>query len=221
MFSEEIRQTIDLISKGLWDTTYMVGLSVFLSHLLGIPLGIILVTTEDGHVWENRLINTTLGAIVNATRSIPFIILLVFIMPFTDMIAGTTIGPTAAAVPLTIGAIPFVARMVETAFKEIEWGIIEAALAMGASPWQIVRKVLIREALPSIVLGAAITTITLVSFSAMAGVVGGGGLGDLAVRYGYYRYEKPLMFIIVVLLIIIVQLIQMTGDVISARLNKK
>ncbi len=218
---EEIQQITQLLLKGLWDTTYMVGLSVFLSHLFGIPLGIILVTTEKGHIWESPIINKVLAAIINATRSIPFIILLVAIMPFTQRVAGSTIGPTAATVPLTVGAIPFVARMVETAFKEIEWGIIEAALAMGASPWQIVRKVLIPEALPSIVLGAAITTITLVSFSAMAGVVGGGGLGDLAVRYGYYRYETKLMFIIVVLLIIIVQLIQMTGDFISARLNKK
>ncbi|MBO8169147.1 MAG: ABC transporter permease [Thermoanaerobacteraceae bacterium] len=222
MFSaEELPQLIQLILEGLWDTSYMVSLSVLVSHLLGIPLGVILVTTEKGHILECPIVNKFLAVIVNATRSIPFIILLVAIMPLTKLLVGKTIGPTAATVPLVVGATPFVARMVETALKEVEWGIVEAALAMGATPWQIIRKVLLPEAMPSIILGAAITTITLISFSAMAGVVGGGGLGDLAVRYGYYRYETELMIPIVILLIILVQVIQMIGDYFSAKLNKK
>lgn len=222
MFSaEELPQLTQLILEGLWDTSYMVTLSVLVSHLLGIPLGVILVTTEKGHILECPIVNKFLAVLVNATRSIPFIILLVAIMPLTKLLVGKTIGPTAATVPLVVGATPFVARMVETALKEVEWGIVEAALAMGATPWQIIHKVLLPEAMPSIILGAAITTITLISFSAMAGVVGGGGLGDLAVRYGYYRYETELMIPIVILLIILVQVIQMIGDYFSAKLNKK
>ncbi|GAW92423.1 methionine ABC transporter permease [Calderihabitans maritimus] len=218
MFEGEV---VKLIVKGTWETIYMVGISVLLSHLFGIPLGILLVTSEKGHILENVPVNKVLGAIINATRSIPFIILLVALIPFTRVVVGTSIGTTAAAVPLTVGATPFVARMVETALKEIEWGVIEAALAMGATPWQIIWKVLIPEALPSLVLGATITTITLIGYSAMAGFVGGGGLGDIAVRYGYYRYKGDVMLITVILLIVMVQLLQMVGDYLSAKLNKK
>lgn len=219
--TEYLQDVGPLILSGLWETLYMVVISAVFSHLLGIPLGIILVTTEKGHILENSFLNRVLGAIINATRSLPFIILLVAIIPFTRLVAGKIIGPTAAAVPLTVGAIPFVARMVETSLKEVEWGIIEAALSIGASPWQIIWKVMLAEARSSLVLGATITTITLIGYSAMAGFVGGGGLGDIAMRYGYYRYEDGIMAISVVLLLIIVQGIQSTGNLIAFKLNKK
>lgn len=211
----------ELVWAGLLETLYMVSVSTALAYLFGIPLGIILVITGPGHITENRIINFILGIIVNVGRSLPFIILLVAIIPFTRLIVGTSIGTTAMIVPLTVAAIPFVARMVESSLKEIPWGVIEAALAMGASPMQIIRKVLIPEAKPSLVLGATITTITLIGYSAMAGFVGGKGLGDIAVRYGYYRYEAELMLIVIIVLVALVQVLQMIGDFIAARLDKR
>ena len=163
-----------------WETIYMVFISTAVSYIVGLPLALILVTTEKGHILENQRINDVLGAIVNAFRSIPFIILLILLIPLTRIIVGTSIGTVASIVPLSIAAIPFVARLVETSIKEIDWGLIEAALSMGANAWQIIRKVLIPEAVPSIVLGVAITAINLVGYSAMAGILGGGGLGTLA-----------------------------------------
>ncbi|OPZ71477.1 MAG: D-methionine transport system permease protein MetI [Firmicutes bacterium ADurb.Bin456] len=195
-----------------WETIYMVLSSAFLSYVFGLPLGVILVTTAGGHVLENKGINSVLGSIVNATRSIPFIIFLILLIPFTRMVVGTSIGTVASIVPLTLAAIPFVARLVETSLKEIEWGLIEAALSMGASAWQIITKVLLPEAAPSIILGVAITTINLVGYSAMAGIVGGGGLGTLAYYYGYQRYEDTVMWVTVIVLIILVQGFQMLGD---------
>ncbi|NLC76440.1 MAG: ABC transporter permease [Clostridia bacterium] len=214
-------QMLQLVWKGLLDTLYMVPVSTVLAYVFGIPLGIILVITGPGHISENRIVNFVLGIIVNIGRSLPFIILLVFLIPFTKWIVGTSIGTTAVIVPLTVAAIPFVARMVETSLKEIPWGVIEAALAMGASPMQIIFKVLIPESKPSLILGATITTITLIGYSAMAGFVGGGGLGDIALRYGYYRYETELMFIVIILLIVLVLVLQMIGDKIAARLDKR
>ncbi|WP_227764825.1 methionine ABC transporter permease MetI [Zhaonella formicivorans] len=202
-------------------TLQMVILSVIFSHILGIPLGIILVTTSPGHILENKFVNLVLGAVINAARSLPFIILLVAIIPFTRAIVGSSIGTMGATVPLTVGAIPFVARMVETSLKEIEWGIIEAALSMGATPWQIITKVLLPEAMASLILGATITTITLIGYSAMAGFVGGGGLGDLAMRFGYYRREDGILLITIIILIVMVQLIQMLGESLSGKVNKK
>lgn len=210
-----------LVWQGLLDSLYMVLISTALAHLVGIPMGIILVITNSGHIAENRTVNQVLGAVINMGRSIPFIILLIFLLPFTRWVVGTSIGPTAVIPPLTIGAIPFVARMVENSLKEIPWGVIEAALAMGASPMQIISTVLIPEALPSLILGATITTITLIGYSAMAGLVGGGGLGDIAMRYGYYRYETGLMLVVVVVLIVLVQVIQMIGDTIAHRIDKR
>lgn len=214
-------QMFQLLWRGFLETIYMVPVSTVLAYLFGIPLGIILVITSPGHIAENKLINAVLGFIVNIFRSIPFIILSVFLIPFTKWIVGTFIGTTAVIVPLTVAAIPFVARMVESSLKEIPWGVIEAALAMGASPMQIIRKVLIPESKPSLVLGATITTITLIGYSAMAGFVGGGGLGDIAMRYGFYRYETELMLIVIVVLILLVQALQMIGDLIAARLDKR
>lgn len=220
-FSVGAGELASMVGIALAETFYMVAVSTIISYLFGLPLGIILVVTGKGHIMENRPLNKVLAAIINATRSLPFIILLVAIIPFTRFLVGKSIGINAAIVPLTVGAIPFVARMVETSLKEVEWGLIEASLSMGASPWQIIRRVLIPEALPSLVLGATIATITLISYSAMAGFVGGGGLGDLGVRYGYYRYKTDIMLTVVIILIVLVQAMQMFGDHIAQRLNKK
>ncbi len=215
------QEMLVLLVKSLWETTYMVAVSGFISALLGIPLGIILVTTTKGHILENTSLNRVLGAIVNAARSTPFIILMVAIIPVTRLLVGTSIGTNAAIVPLSIAAIPFVARIVESALKEVDYGVIEAAQAMGASPREIITKVLIPEALPAIVLGLTLTIISLIGYSAMAGAIGGGGLGDLAIRYGYQRFRADIMLITVVILIAQVQIVQSTGDYLSNRLNKK
>lgn len=214
-------ETLELILKGTIDTIYMVSVAVLLAYLVGLPLGIAHVTTGKGHILESVFVNQVLGAIVNVARSVPFIILMVAVIPFTRAIVGSSIGTTAAIVPLVIGSIPFVGRMVETSLKEVDRGKVEAALAMGASPWQIISKVLIPEVIPSLVLGGAITFITVIGYSAMAGFIGGGGLGDIAVRYGYYRYETGVMVATVVLLLIMVQFIQSLGNFVSQKLNKK
>lgn len=212
----------DKVLFATWETFYMVAISTLLSYVLGLPLGIILVTTEEGHILENKALNRILGSFVNAVRSVPFIIFLILVIPVTKLIVGTFIGTVASIVPLTLAAIPFVARLVETSFKEIEWGLIEAALSMGANAWQVITKVLIPEARPSLILGVAITTINLVGYSAMAGIVGGGGLGTLAYYYGYQRYENSIMWITVILLIIFVQGVQMLGDkMTAATINKR
>lgn len=204
-----------------WETIYMVAISTGLAYVFGLPLGIILVITEEGHIAENIHFNRILGSIVNAVRSIPFIIFLILVIPLTQVLVGTYIGTAASIVPLTLAAIPFVARMVETSLKEIEWGLIEAALSMGANTWEIIRKVLVPEAKPSIILGVAITTINLIGYSAMAGIVGGGGLGTLAYYYGYQRYQGDILLITVIVLIIMVQIIQMLGDKLAAKTINK
>jgi D-methionine transport system permease protein len=212
---------MDLLGKGTIDTLYMTVLATAFSYIFGLPLGVILVITDKNHILPNKKLNTLLGGVINVTRSVPFIILLIAIIPFTRLIVGTTIGATASVVPLVIGAIPFVARMVETSLKDIDRGTIEAAQSMGASPWEIIRKVMIPETLPSLILGVSITTITLIGYSAMAGAVGGGGLGDIAIRYGYYRYQKDLMILTIILLVVIVQLVQSTGNFLSRKIDKK
>ena len=194
-----------LLLKSLWETVYMVALSTIIATAAGIPLGVILVCTDRGGILQNLGINRVLGWIVNATRSTPFIILMVAIIPLTRMIVGTSIGTAAAMVPLCIAAAPFIARLVETSLKEVDGGVIEAAQSMGATPWQIITKVMIPEAMPSIISGITITIINLIGCSAMAGAVGGGGLGDLAIRYGYQRFNNQVMFATVVVLVILVQ----------------
>lgn len=203
-----------------WETIYMTIISTALAYLGGLPLGIILVVTSRNHILENAVVNQSLGAVINAFRSLPFIILLIFIIPFTRLVAGTYIGTTATIVPLTVAAIPFVARLVETSLKEIEWGLIEAALSMGASPMQIIAKVLVPEAMPSLVRGVAITTINLIGYSAMAGIVGGGGLGTLAYYFGYQRYMFSILLITAVLLIVLVQGLQILGDTLALKVTK-
>lgn len=221
IFSGDYGIIAEKVLKATWETIYMILISTGLSYILGLPLGIILVITEKGHIAENLFLNRILAFLVNTVRSIPFIIFLILIIPLTRMIVGTYIGTTASIVPLTLAAIPFVARMVETSLKEIEWGLIEAALSMGATNWQIITKVLIPEALPSITLGIAITTINLIGYSAMAGIVGGGGLGTLAYYYGYQRYDNLILWTTVIVLIFMVQGVQTLGDKTTNKLTEK
>lgn len=215
------QQVINLLIQGIGETLQMTVISTIASMIIGIPLGVILVVTSKGHILENKFINGLLGAIVNAGRSIPFIILMVAIIPFTRMVVGTSIGTTAACVPLTLSAIPFLARLVETSIKEVNYGVIEAAQTMGASPFQIIRKVLLPESKSNIVDNVTVLVVNLISYSAMAGAIGGGGLGDIAIRYGYQRFQADVMIATIIILIIMVQVCQMIGDTISHRLNHK
>ena len=203
------------------DTLYMVGISTLVTILGGLPLGVLLVLADRGGLLAAPKLQRVLGAVVNVGRSLPFIVLLVAVIPFTRFVVGTTIGSTAAIVPLSLGAIPFFARIVETALRDVDRGLVEAALAMGARTRDVVGTVYLREALPSLVSGLTITVVALIGYSAMAGVVGGGGLGDLAIRYGYQRFETDVMVATVVLLIVMVQLVQMAGDTIARRLDHR
>ncbi|MDF2546709.1 methionine ABC transporter permease [Anaerosolibacter sp.] len=212
---------IDLLLPSLWDTLYMVFTSLIFTILFGLPLGIVLVVTEKDHILPNPIVYGALSYVINMTRSLPFIILMIFIIPFTRLIAGTTIGTTAAIIPLVIAAIPFFARVVESALKEVDWGVIEASIAMGATPLQIIIHVLIPESMSSLALGVTITLINILGYSAMAGTVGGGGLGDLAVRYGYHRFQTEVMIATVLVLIVLVQIIQLCGNKVAEILNKK
>ena len=214
-------QVIKLLITGTLDTLQMTVISTIMAMIIGIPLGVVLVVTSKVHILENAALNKILGAIVNATRSIPFIILMVAIIPFTRMVVGTSIGTTAACVPLTLAAIPFLARLVETSIKDIQFGVIEAAQSMGASPFQIIRKVLLPEALPTIIDNVTVLIVNLIGYSAMAGAIGGGGLGDIAIRYGYQRFQGDIMLATIIILIIMVQVIQMIGDGLSKAMNKK
>jgi D-methionine transport system permease protein len=209
------------LNKAFFETIYMVAISLGIAIIGGLPLGVILFVTDRGLFMENVVIKSIVGFIVNIVRSIPFIILLVALLPLTKLITGTTIGPTAASVSLSAAAIPFFARIVETSLREIDKGVIEAAVAVGASPWMIIKDVLLPEAKPGIVQGLTITTISLVAYSAMAGIVGGGGVGDLAIRFGYYRYDNTVMITTVVILICLVQLIQFTGDRVARLVDKR
>ncbi len=212
---------INLIAQATWQTIYMVTIASTVASCIGIPLGVILFVTRPQGIRAHPFFNRSLGLLVNALRSIPFIILLVAIIPLTRFIVGTTIGTMAAIVPLTIGAIPFVGRIVENALEEVPYGLVEAALSMGATHWQVINKVLLPEALPTIINGITITIIAIISFSAMAGAVGGGGLGDLAIQYGYQQFNITLMVVTVILLILLVQLIQVVGNKLATLFNKR
>ena len=215
------QQIINLLLQGFLETVQMTVISTVVAVLLGVPLGVTLVITSRGHIMQNEAVNKVLGAIVNATRSIPFIILMVAIIPFTRLVAGTSIGTTAACVPLTLAAIPFLARLVETAIKEVNGGVIEAAQSMGATPLQIIWKVLLPEALPTLIDNITVLIVNLISYSAMAGAIGGGGLGDIAIRYGYQRFQGDVMLATIIILIVLVQVIQSAGDYLSRKVNKK
>ena len=207
--------------KGTWDTLVMTGISTIFAYLIGLPLGVILTITQPNGIRPNRAVNQILGWIVNVGRSLPFIILMVAIMPFTKLIVGTKIGVKGAIVPLIVSAAPFIARMVETSLAEVESGVVEAVQSMGASTFQIIWKVYLPEAKPSLVLGGAISIVTILAYTAMAGSVGGGGLGDIAIRYGYYRYQDEVMIATLVLIIILVQVIQSTCDAIAKKIDHR
>nr|WP_312034498.1 methionine ABC transporter permease [Actinoplanes sp. TBRC 11911] len=209
----------DLLWEGIKETAWMVGVSTVLTAIGGLLIGVLLVLTARGGLLPARPVHAVLGLVVNVTRSLPFVILLVAIIPFTRALVGTTIGTTAAIVPLTIGAIPFFARLVETSIREVTPDVVAAAVAMGASRRQIVAKVLLREARPGLIAGLTITVVALLGYSALAGVVGGGGLGDLAIRYGYQRFETGVMVATVIVLIVFVQLVQSVGDLIVRLLS--
>lgn len=200
------------LAEATWETLYMVGVSTLLTVLIGVPLGVLLTITAPGALSPRPAVHRALGLVVNLGRSLPFIILLVLVAPVTRGIVGTTIGSTATIVPLTIGAVPFLARLVETSLREVSPGKVEATLAMGARRRDVVRTVLLPEALPSLVAGVTVTVVALISYSAMAGAVGGGGLGDFAIRYGYQQFRTDITVATVVLLLVVVQALQWAGD---------
>jgi D-methionine transport system permease protein len=210
-----------LLETATRETLYMVGWATLFAVLGGVPLGVLLVLTDRGGLLRNAVVNKVVGVIVNMGRSLPFIILLVALIPFTRAVVGTSIGPSAAVVPLAVGAIPFYARLVETAVREVDHGLVEAVQAMGGSVWTVVRKALLPQSLPSCIAGLTTTVIALVGYSAMAGTVGGGGLGNLAVTYGYQRFETSLMLVTVALLIVLVTLVQLIGDLAARAVSRR
>jgi D-methionine transport system permease protein len=215
------RDLINLIIQATGESLFMVAVAASLGTLFGLPIGIFLATSRKGELFAAPAANSILGVIVNATRSTPFIILVVAIIPFTRLVAGTSIGSGAAIVPLTIAATPFIARLVEGAIREVDSGLIETASSFGASPLQVVFKVLIPEALPGLVLALTLAVVSLLGYSAMVGAVGGGGLGDLGIRYGYQRFMPDMMLAVVVVLIALVQSVQTVGDYLARRVNRR
>lgn len=218
MWTPEITQ---MILKGIGETLYMTVLSTFFGYLFGLPMGVLLAVSDKEGLMPNRILYKILDVIANVVRSVPFLILLILLIPFTRMLIGKSTGSTATIVPLVVAAIPFIARMVESSIKEVDYGVIEAAKSMGASNLTIIIKVLLVEAKISLITGATIAVGTILGYSAMAGTVGGGGLGDIAIRYGYYRYQSHIMIATVILLVVLVQIFQTTGTKLAARLDKR
>lgn len=218
MFNQDL---LVIMGQGTIETLYMTLVSTVMAYVVGMPLGLALVATDKDGIFPMPIINRILGMIINIFRSIPFLILLIFIMPVTKVIVGTVIGSKATIVPLVVAAAPFIARLVESSLKEVDRGVVEAAESMGASPFDIVFKVLLPEAKPSLLIGSAIAVTTILGYSAMAGAVGGGGLGAIAINYGYYRYQKDIMFITVILLVVIVQVLQEFGMKIAKTCDKR
>lgn len=214
-------KTLAMMAEGTGATLYMTLMSTLFGYILGLPMGIILVVTAPKGLRPNQVVYRILDVIVNITRSIPFLILMILIMPFTRILVGKTYGTTATIVPLALAAAPFIARMVESSLLEVDHGVIEAAQSMGASLWTIIWKVLLAEARTSLIVGATIALGTILGYSAMAGTIGGGGLGDIAMRYGYYRYQADIMIIAVVLLVLLVQILQVVGMILSKKLDRR
>ena len=214
-------QTLAMMAEGTGATLYMTLMSTLFGYILGLPMGIILVVTAPKGLRPNQVVYRILDVIVNITRSIPFLILMILIMPFTRILVGKTYGTTATIVPLALAAAPFIARMVESSLLEVDHGVIEAAQSMGASLWTIIWKVLLAEARTSLIVGATIALGTILGYSAMAGTIGGGGLGDIAMRYGYYRYQADIMIVAVVLLVLLVQILQVVGMILSKKLDRR
>lgn len=210
-----------ILAEGVWDTLLMTGLSTLLAYLIGLPMGVVMILTQPHGIRPNRAVNAVLGWVINIGRSLPFIILMIALFPFTKLVVGTKIGIKGAVVPLVVSAAPFIARMVETALSEVDAGVIEAAQSMGASTFHIVWKVYLPEARPSLILGGAISIVTILAYTAIAGAVGAGGLGDLAIRYGYQRRVLPMMWVTILLLVALVQLIQSVFSRLSARIDKR
>lgn len=219
--SEYLIQLKKIVLPSLNETLYMVFFSSLFSVLLGIIIGVILYVTEKDGILENTIINKVLGIIINIGRSIPFVILMIAVFPLSKFIVGTVLGSKAAVVPLTVAAIPFVARMIEACLKEIDKGVVEASISMGASEWQIIYKVLLPESISSIISTITTTIISIIGYSAMAGTIGGGGLGSIAITYGYQRYRDDILIISVVLMVILVQIVQTIGNILCKKLNKK
>lgn len=220
-FSSYAAKITVLLFNGTVDTAYMVLLATLVSIVLGVPLGVVLLVTSKGYFYYSKPFYTVLGTVVNALRSVPFIILMVAIIPITKFFVGTSIGTTAAVVPLTVSTIPFLARLVETSLKTVPYGLIEAAQSMGASPFRIIVRVLIPEAMPELIANFTLTVIVIIGCSAMAGTIGGGGLGDIAIRYGYMRFQLPVMVMTVLILIVMVQLTQLLGDFLAKRVDHR
>ncbi|CUH93511.1 methionine ABC transporter permease [Herbinix luporum] len=218
MFSQAV---INMIGEGILETLYMTLVSSLFAYILGLPLGILLVVTDKNGIAPLVILNKILGIIVNIIRSVPFVILLVALMPFTRMLIGTTLGYKAVIVPLVIGSAPYIARLVESSLKEVDYGVIEAAQSMGASPLQIIFKVLIPEAKPSLIMGGAIAVVTILGYSAMAGFVGGGGLGTIAINYGYHRNQTDIMLVTIILMVLIVQVFQEIGTIWMKHTDKR
>ncbi|HAN44518.1 MAG TPA: methionine ABC transporter permease [Ruminococcaceae bacterium] len=214
-------KTVFMIAEGFVESLYMTVFSTLIAYIIGLPLGIALVATDKNGICPLKWLNNVLGFIINILRSVPFLILLIAVTPITRFITGTTLGSTATIVPLVIASAPFIARLVESSIKEVDKGVIEAAQSMGASNFEIIFKVLLPEARPSLIVGAAIAVTTILSYSAMAGIVGGGGLGDIAIRYGYYRYQTDIMLVTVALLVIIVQVLQEIGMKLAKKSDKR
>ena len=212
---------IEMMAQGIWDTCYMTLVSTFFGYVIGLPLGIALTLTDENGITPNRAVYRILDIIINVTRSVPFLILLIAVMPLTKLLVGKSYGSTATIVPLTLAAAPFIARMVESSLLEVDHGVIEAAQSMGANLWTIIWKVMLAESRTSLLVNATIALGTILGYSAMAGAVGGGGLGDIAIRYGYYRYQTDIMLVTVVLLVLLVQLLQYIGMTISKKLDKR
>ncbi len=218
---EFLTKNLSMLLEGSAETLYMTGVSALFAYILGLPLGVLVTVTDKNGIHPMKTLNGIVGWIVNIGRSIPFVILMLVVAPFTRLIVGKAIGTTATIVPLTIAATPFVARMVQQSLNEIDQGVVEAARTMGATNMQIVRKVLLPESVPSLIRGAAVTVITLVGYSAMAGALGGGGLGDIAVRYGMQRYEYDVMILTLIIIVAIVQIIQVVFDLIAKKIDKR
>lgn len=218
MFNE---REIAMIISGIFETLQMTLLSTVFGYIIGLPLGIVLTVTGKGGIRENSVIYKIIDVVVNIFRSVPFLILMILVIPLTRQIVGTSIGARAAVVPLTIAAAPYIARIVESSLKEVDYGVIEAALSMGASAWEIIWKVLLPEARTSLAVNATIATTTILGYSAMSGACGGGGLGDIAIRYGYQRWQPNMLIVTVVLLVILAQLIQMIGMFISRKIDRR
>ena len=215
------KEVVDMILKGIQETLYMTLLSTLMGYVIGLPMGVLLAVSDKDGLKPNRVLYRILDVIANIVRSIPFLILLILLIPFTRMIVGKSYGSTATVVQLVIAAGPFIARMVESSLKEVDEGVIEAARSMGASNLRIIVKVLLVEARTSLINGATIAVGTILGYSAMAGTIGGGGLGDIAIRYGYHRYQADIMIVTVVLLVILVQIFQMVGTTLANRLDKR